>query len=176
MWSRQAWGFWKLLCGQAVLTLVSLCQGFCREYGYLLRLEDLCRFAILFIRLYSSCCTGFLASGKLRKLAVYSGAEACSGEASTHSIFPKLWFSSAIFPMTLAKGIARHWIFSYIGEEKSCSHLLHASSLLRVFHPLTTLKSHRWIANPSRGGSAEMAPCSLPLISSAYFHCMVVLR
>lgn len=95
------------------------------------------------VRLYSSCCTGFLASGKLRKLAVYSGAEACSGETSTHSIFPKLWFSSAIFPMTLAKGIARRWKFSYIGEEKSCFHLLHASSLLRVFHPLTTLKSHR---------------------------------
>ena len=64
----------------------------CGEKGYLLRLEDVRRSAVLFVRLDGSYCTGFLASGKLTKLAAYSGAEAFSGETLIHSVFPKLWF------------------------------------------------------------------------------------
>jgi len=60
---------------------------FCGENSYFLHQEDLCRFAILFIRLDSSFRTGFLASGKLTKLAVYSGAEAFSGGETPVALF-----------------------------------------------------------------------------------------
>lgn len=46
----------------------------CGENGYLLRLEVVCRSAILFVRLDGSYCPGFLAPQKLTKLAAYSGA------------------------------------------------------------------------------------------------------
>lgn len=79
------------------------------ENGYSLRLEDLRRAALLFVRLDSSYCTRFLASAKLRKLAVYSGAEAFSGETLICGIFPELSFYFAILLVTLAKGMAKHW-------------------------------------------------------------------
>lgn len=144
VWSRLAWGCWKRAVRSGCSHLSLSMPRLCRENCYLLHLEDLCRFAILFIRLDNSFCTGFLASGKLTKLAVYSGAESLSGETLIHGIFLKLWFESAVL-VTLARGIVRHWKFSYLDKEKSCfSHVLCASSLLStVFHSSATFTSSR---------------------------------
>lgn len=134
VWSRLAWGCWKHAVWSGCSHLSLSVPRLCGENGYLLCLKDPCGFAILFIRLDGSFCTGFLASGKLTRLAVYSGAEAFSGETPIYDIFPKLWFESAILPMTLARGIVRHWEFFHLDEEKPCfSHALHTSSLLSSF-------------------------------------------
>lgn len=132
-----------VLCGQAVLTSVPSVPKLCGENCCLLHLEDMLGSALLFARLDSRYCTGFLASGKLRKLALYSGNEASSGETLIQSVFSKLWFHSAILPVTLAKGSAKHWKFSYLDRVKSFFfRVLLMSSLLRVSpRPLPTLRS-----------------------------------
>lgn len=72
------------------------------------------------------------------------GLELSLEEKMNHSVLTKLWFYSVIFPMTLGKGIARHWKFSYLDKEESCfSQVLHTSRLLRVFCHLAALKSYR---------------------------------
>lgn len=126
-----------VLCGQAVLTSVPSVPKPGGENCCLLHLEDLLRSALLFARLDSRDCTGFLDSGKRRKLALYWGNEASSGETLIHTqCFPKVWFHSAILPVTSAKGCAKHWKFSYLDRVKSFFfHVLLMSSLLRVSPP-----------------------------------------